>query len=584
MDPQQRLVLEVAYEALEDSGFFSTNEEHHNIGVYSGISSNSYSEILTKYLHKKGLESLHQHALIRNIPNMVSALVSRVFNFTGPSLSVDTACSSFLTALHYAITDLKRGSIEGAVVASANILSTATMHSLADRSGILSSGKYPKVFDETADGSVIGEGVLVFYLEPLDRAVESKRNIYGVIRGSAINNDGTSFGAMAPSPKGQYEVLLNAYKNAGVSPEELGYIETHGTGTTIGDPIEVNVLAKLFSNQKQKFEKKIGIGSVKTNVGHLLPAAGAVGLAKLLLSLKHKKLVPNLNLKALNPALKLDKTPFFIPKKVEDWNATDGSTRKAGLSSFGFGGTNVHVVLEEYIANEEEVNSNDLHLLTLSAKSKNALENMQKQIEALITGSNDVQINDLCFTRNRYRKHYNYRSAAILSQSNRSFVTHFKEMHNTNVRPPAVSILVGELSDVKSDYWKAFFKILRQDLTSISVVRGNGLCEEIPNTFMPDISLKKELSEIKSDILIVVGKDSDEIIRYLLEQGCDKEKIITLNDATAEDLQINRLSLLAELYIKGVDLNWKGICPSGYGKIIPLPAYPFEKRSLWIET
>ncbi|WP_268624803.1 beta-ketoacyl synthase N-terminal-like domain-containing protein [Paenibacillus alvei] len=454
MDPQQRLMLEIAYEALEDAGALPGLDEKRNIGVYTGININTYYQLVMNYMDKHGVDRIHPNTMVGNMHNMVSALIAHKLNFTGPALVIDTACSSFLVALHQAVAAIRQNSISGAIVGAANILATPIVHQLSRKAGIVSSTRCTKTFDIEADGSVLGEGVVVVYLEPLTQAVQNNKQIYGIIRGSAVNNDGYSLGIMAPNPGGQYQVLSEAYIDANLSPGEVGYVEAHGSGTRIGDPIEVNALTKLFTEGKRRTDRKIGLGSVKTNIGHLLPAAGGAGLVKVLLSLYHKKLVPSLHMGTRNPALEMEKSPFFIVQDVEEWSVDENNTRKAGISSFGLGGTNVHVVLEEWNGGEALSTASEAtkaavtsktsetseasegsevtaasaattrsavrprkHLLTLSAKSEQALERVIRQTQELLELDPSININHLCFTRNRYRKHYSYRAACILSNS-----------------------------------------------------------------------------------------------------------------------------------------------------------------------
>ncbi|GAA0365676.1 beta-ketoacyl synthase N-terminal-like domain-containing protein [Bacillus horti] len=451
MDPQQRLVLEISYEALEEAGMIPGLEEKRNIGVYGGISSNTYYQLLLERLKNGDINDVHQRAMVGNMHNIICAQVSHFYNFTGPSLAIDTACSSYLVALHHAVKAIRQGGVEGAIVVGTNIMATPTVHALSRRSGIVSSTRRTKVFDEDADGSVLGEGIIVAYLEPLHKAVQEKKNILGIVRGTAVNNDGYSLGIMAPNPKGQLQVLSDAYSDAGFSPDEISYIEAHGSGTAIGDPIEVNALSKIFSESAKANKQSIGIGSVKTNIGHLLPAAGGASLAKVLLCFKNKRLVPSLHAEKINPALELEKTPFYIVQDVKNWSVDKENTRKAGISSFGLGGTNVHVVLEEWKEEEqwEQVDhtiSPDGHLLTLSAKSAKALDRLIQQTEEMIMGLSATDIHHLCFTRNRYRNHMGYRAACIISKNEHGLtVKPFKKGQFLKNRKAKISLIIGDV-------------------------------------------------------------------------------------------------------------------------------------------
>ena len=445
MDPQQRVMLEVCYHALEDAAIMPFSRTGRSIGVYAGISANTYSNLVNKCTGEQGYDQMHQNLLVGSLINMVAARLSHTFNFTGPSIVVDTACSSFLVALHQAVSAIRTGSIKGAVVSAANIMATPLVHQLAKKAGIISSTQFTKVFDQAADGSVLGEGVVVFYLEPLEFAITNNKKIYGIIRGSATNNDGCSFGVMAPNPKGQLDVLQQAYADANVSPSELDYIELHGSGTAIGDPIEINTLARLFAKHATIPKHKIGLGSVKTNIGHLLPAASAAGLAKVLLSLQHKQLFASLHLKNENPAIELHKKPFYIVNKLKKWTPANSNLRKAGISAFGLGGSNAHVVVEEYIGKTSTDDITCFDILTLSAKSPVALKHMIHNVTALITSDSKININDICFTRNCHRQHYKYRAALLVEPPLlRVKPTFFVAEKTFNPLPNTISIYIGD--------------------------------------------------------------------------------------------------------------------------------------------
>lgn len=449
MDPQQRLALEVAYEALEDAGTIpGTEEGERHIGVYSGLSANTYYQLLIKYLKKQGHEAVNPLALVGNLCNMIAAKIARVNNFTGPAINIDTACSSFLVTLHHAVMAIRQKHIQGAVVVGANILVTSDVHALSRQAGILSSTQHAKVFDSNADGTVLGEGIVVFYIEPLENALKNGKQIYGVIRGTAMNNDGNSFATMAPNPKGQHKVILATYQDAGLNPHDISYIEAHGTGTSIGDPVEINVLRQIFLGCKHT----VGLGSVKTNIGHLLAASGAASLAKLLLCLKHKTFVPNLHLERLNPTLKLDQSPFYVLTETTRWESHDGKSRKAGISAFGLGGTNAHVLIEERPKSSCSQQPDQLyHLLSISAKSKNSLEKMKTQLQAVIKNTYNLNINDLCFTRNRFRKHYDYRAIFLIDKNkNIKYCLDSEEMKKPDAEP--LSFLIYKISALLCQY------------------------------------------------------------------------------------------------------------------------------------
>ncbi len=588
MDPQQRLVLEVSYEALDDAGLIAGLLGEQEIGVYSGVSDNSYFQLLIRYLEKHGIEALHQNSLINNMSNMISAQVARFYNFTGAALAIDTACSSFLVAFHHAVDALQHNELSGAVVIGANLLVTPTTHLLSSKAGILSSGKHAKVFDKNADGSVLGEGVVVFYLETLEKALAENKNIYAIVRGSAINNDGTSFALMAPNPKGQFKVLQKAYANANLSPNEVNYIEIHGAGTTIGNPIELYTLSKLFADHGKNEPNAVAIGSVKSNIGHLLPAASGAGLAKILLCMKHKKLVPSLHLEQVNPALKLEKSPFYIVQDLEDWSTKENQTRKAGLSSFGFGGTNVHVILEEW-NNELKIDKQqEFHLLTCSAKTNEALELMLGQTEAMLKNPQDIDLNNFGFTRNRYRKHYSYRAAFLLSANKKWETSYTVKGKSLKKAEPKIAILIGDLNcfnqeeQILFQYWYGILKKLIQVTPQIhhisGVDSGAKLADLLIAKHMPkneSLCKNKWNPDLNSNVILSLGYP---------QFSCEQIKVVHIEKEQIYLSDFRFLALLAELYVLGVDLRWELIHPNGSGKLINVPAYPFEQKSFWINS
>ncbi len=422
MDPQQRIMLEVVYEALED---WKTSElgTKKKIGVFVGASQNSYNEIIHDYINQENnQEKISASTMVGNILNMISGRVSHTFDFTGPALTIDTACSSSLTALYYAVKSLRDGEIDGALVGGSSLILTPTTHLLSKKAGILSKGDQCRAFGAEADGTVLGEGIGVVLLLPLEKAIEENRQIYGVIKGIGINNDGSSLGIMAPNPDGQLRVLREAYNDAGIDLNDVTYIETHGTGTELGDPVEIKALNRFYKNHaKEKNHCPIGIGSVKSNIGHLLSAAGIAGLIKTLLCLKYKRLVPSIHTDKENPLLKLDETNFYIPKEVKEWDVLEGQKRVAGVSSFGFGGTNVHVVLEEspddkLIPSQSSLKEEKMYrhhdVLPISAKSMGALYDLVKKYKEMFLADIEYAnkfLYDICYNAAFRRFHYDNR-------------------------------------------------------------------------------------------------------------------------------------------------------------------------------
>ena len=373
MDPQQRLLLEVAWEALEDAGMPPDRLAGSRTGVFVGIASNDYGQL-----------QLSDPALIDpyvgsgNALSIAANRLSYVFDLTGPSLAIDTACSSSLVAVHLACRSLLDGESTAALAGGVNLILTPGITINFDQAGAMASDGRCKTFDARADGYVRGEGAGVVVLKRLSTALADRDRIHAVILGSAVNQDGRSNGLMAPNPRSQEAVLTEAYRGAGVSPGAVQYVEAHGTGTLLGDPIEVGALGSVVARDRPA-GSSCAIGSVKTNVGHLEAAAGIAGLIKVALALSHQSLPPSLHFEQPNPHIPFDRLPVRVQTALAPWPAHDGPAL-AGVSSFGFGGTNAHVVLQQApaveVQDESAAPAPETCLLPLSARDPAALRTL----------------------------------------------------------------------------------------------------------------------------------------------------------------------------------------------------------------
>ncbi|MFF9477123.1 type I polyketide synthase, partial [Streptomyces roseolus] len=341
MDPQQRIVLELAWEALEDAGVVPATLRGSRTAVFVGTLRDDYAGLV----YRHGDQAVTQHTMAGVNRGVIANRVSYFLGLQGPSLTVDAAQSSSLVAVHLACESLRTGESETAIAAGVN-LNLLTEAALAEeRFGGLSPDGTAYTFDARANGFVRGEGAGVVVLKPLDRALADGDRIYGVIRGSAVNNDGATPGLTVPSAAAQEQVLREAYAKAGVTPAEVQYVELHGTGTPVGDPIEAAALGAVLGADRPAGEP-LHVGSAKTNVGHLEGAAGITGLIKTLLSLSHRELPPSLNFETPNPAIPLDALGLAVQRELSGWPHPEREL-VAGVSSFGMGGTNAHVVVAE---------------------------------------------------------------------------------------------------------------------------------------------------------------------------------------------------------------------------------------------
>ncbi|WP_326805428.1 amino acid adenylation domain-containing protein [Streptomyces sp. NBC_01788] len=377
MDPQERLFLEVAWEALEDAGYTRARlrEQHGGrVGVFAGAMYNEYPFL--------GVEQ----SLVGPAADTGSALagianrVSYFLDLNGPSLTVDTMCSASLTAIHLAVRALRQGECEAALVGGVNLSAHPHKFRQQHRLRMASTDHRCRSFGAGGDGFTPGEGVGVVLLKPLARAIADGDRIHGVIRGTAVNHGGRTSGYMVPNPVAQGELVAAALRDAGVEPGSIGYLEAHGTGTALGDPVEINGLARAFAGVQAG---TCAIGSVKSNIGHLEAAAGLAGLTKVLLQLRHRRLVPSLHAEQLNPDIDWARSPFVVQHEAAAWpvrRTADGAPapRRAGLSAFGAGGANAHLVIEEYLPEPaaQPIRPAGPQLFVLSARDEQRLKEL----------------------------------------------------------------------------------------------------------------------------------------------------------------------------------------------------------------
>ncbi len=394
MDPQMRIFHEVAWEALEDAGHDPTRAGA-KIGVFAGASPNVYWHALS-LLARSGSAGESFAALAFADADYMHSQLAYKLNLTGPCMTVDTACSTSLVAIHMAVRAILTGECAIALAGGASVPVPSPNGYLYEPGMILSPDGQCRPFDERAAGTVPGQGVAVVVLKQLRRALADGDCVRAVIRGSAINNDGhRKIGYTAPSIDGQRDVVRAAQRAARVAPESITYIEAHGTATSLGDPIEVEALKAAFDTKERGF---CGIGSIKSNLGHLDAAAGAAGLIKAVLSLEHRELPPTLHFKKANPKIDFGSSPFYVVDRLTAWE-TDRVPRRAGVSSFGIGGTNAHVIVEEAPSRDAEGESSyPAQALLLSAKTTTAVTAMAARLRDHLRAHPDVSLKDVAYT------------------------------------------------------------------------------------------------------------------------------------------------------------------------------------------
>jgi phthiocerol/phenolphthiocerol synthesis type-I polyketide synthase E len=417
MDPQARIFHQCVWTALEDAGY-DPSLYARRIGLYAGSSPNLNWEILTA-LHGAGAGvGQYQAALLRD-KDFMCTRISYKLNLKGPSVSVQTACSTSLVAVHMAIQGILNGECEIALAGGVTALYPQKVGYMYQEGMILSPDGHCRAFDADSKGVIGGSGSGVVVLKRYEEAAKDRDNIYAIIKGSAINNDGTrKVGYTAPSVEGQAEVIRAAQYMAEIDPDTITYVEAHGTGTELGDPVEVEALKLAFNTEKRGY---CGIGSVKTNIGHADTAAGVAGLIKTVLAMKHRLIPPSLHFKAPNPKLGLENSPFYVVSKAMEWK-TGGYPMRAGVSSLGIGGTNAHVVLEEApegraLAGRKEERGRYWPVI-LSARAPVALEKMTVNLVSYLKENPGISFPDAAYTLQIGRKEFSYRKMAVCADAN----------------------------------------------------------------------------------------------------------------------------------------------------------------------
>jgi acyl transferase domain-containing protein len=413
MDPQHRHFLECAWEALEDAGH-PPERFSGSIGVFAGSGMNTYliHNLLAnrELLSSAGLFQLKQTG---NDKDVLATRVSYQFDLHGPSINVQTACSTSLVAVHLACQSLLNHECDMALAGGVTIEIPHGQGYIYRDGEILSRDGHCRSFDAASTGTVFGSGAGIVVLRRAEDALDDRDAIRAVILGSAINNDGArKVGYLAPSVEGQTEVIAEALEFAGVTADEISYVEAHGTGTTVGDPIEVRALTQAFRRTTAR-QGYCGIGSLKTNVGHLDAAAGVAGLIKTVLAFEHAQLPPSLHFQKPNPLIDFQSSPFYVNSQLTDW-PSNGSLRRAGVTSLGIGGTNAHIVLEEATHQNASAKTKPHQLLTFSAKTESAVRRYSEDLIGYLDAHPEVSVPDASFTCQVGRRAFQYRRALVV--------------------------------------------------------------------------------------------------------------------------------------------------------------------------
>ncbi len=406
MDPQQRLLLETAWETLEYAGLVPEVLNGRRIGVYIGIGGDDYKGA---HLWSDDLTDIDIYSAPGSMFSSAGGRISYFFGFQGPNISVETACSGSLTATHLAIQALRSGDCEMALAGGVNCLLSPNLFVYFSKFGAMSPDGISRTFDAGANGFSRGEGCGLVLLQPLKKAEKAGHNILAVLRGSAINQDGASTSFVAPNGLAQQDVVRQALANAGLEPEDIDYIEAHGTGTALGDPIEMGALSEVFSDSHTA-EHPLYVGSVKTNIGHTEPASGIASLIKNVFALKNRRIPAHLHLKNPSPHISWDSIPIRVPTEMMDW-PKNNHPAASGISAFGFSGTNAHIIVQEHVSNDEP----DLQtmppqtVITVSGQSTAALSDYARKYADFLSNAFDGDLPDVSYTANCCRTHFKKR-------------------------------------------------------------------------------------------------------------------------------------------------------------------------------
>ena len=518
MDPQQRLFLQAAWSALEDAGYATDDVSGKPYGVFLGYGG-------TDYKHLFEFDTAPAQAFWGNSASIIPARIAYYLDITGPAVTVDTACSGSLVAIHQACQNLWTKEIDLALAGGVSVMCTPAFYQTGTDAGMLSSSGRCQSFDARADGFIPGEGVGVVALKRLSSALADGDHIHGVIRGTAMNQDGNTNGITAPSARSQEQLEKCVYDRFQIDPAGIQLVEAHGTGTKLGDPIEVSALTRSFRAHTDK-TAYCALGSVKSNIGHAGPVAGVAGLFKILLGMRHKKIPASLHFETPNPEIRFQDSPFYVNSVLQDWEVVDGDCRRAAVSSFGFSGTNAHMVIEEPPRHPLQQHAvRPLWFIALSARTAEQLAQKAQDLLSFCTRSNEqevpVEVGNLSYTLLLKRKHWQHR----------------------------LTCLVGSVTELEER--------LTQWLNTGKSPQVHVTC------------VAEGMRETKS--LARYGRD------------CLATCLNLQNAGDYSAVYRESLEALSELYNQGYRLDWKLLFPTGFSTL-SLPTYPFARERYWVET
>ena len=553
MDPYHRLFLQNLIETIEDAGYSRADLQGKNVGIYAG--NDHTHRLFSNYLNF--IEDRDFNSVTGSWTAVFASRLAYLLNLQGPALVIDTSCSSGLVAMDYAIKGLQAGDCESALVGAANLFFAPGKGIVGD---VENDDFLVRTFDDKASGTVWGEGVASFMLKTVAQAQKDGDAIYGIIKGIAVNNDGASNGITAPNARAQQDVLLKAWKKADISPEQLSYIESHGTGTNLGDPIEIRGLSNAAAKHTTR-KQFCGIGSVKTNIGHTVATAGLASLSKVLLSLKHQQLPPSLNFNQPNLFIDFANSPVYVNDTLSQWPITE-QPRYAGISSFSLSGTNCHLVLQEPLipSNKDKLTNTHsstqdytdteaklaavypAHLLAISGRNAALLKQTAQRYLHFIQAE-QPDLAHLCFTAAQGREHHDMRVAVMVSSLNDAI--------------KALAHIACDAFDVSHDQGSDTLITLAQAQTAFANAK---------QTALSGSKLDKH------------AKRLTEAFNALSEEAAQQAE----PEHVPDNERLQKLVEIAHCYVQGARMNWLALFAEDARQRVHLPAQPFKTDSFWL--
>jgi acyl transferase domain-containing protein/acyl carrier protein len=579
MDPQQRLLLELSWEALDAAGQAQDRLVGSRTGVFVGISTSDYAQY---HLNSGDVRRIDAYSGTGVALSIAAGRISYVYGFQGPNAAVDTFCSSSLVAIHLACQSLRRGESDMALAGGVNLILSPAGTIYSCKVHALAPDGRCKTFDASADGYGRGEGCGILVLKRLSDAVASHDRIIALIRGTAMNHDGRSSGLTVPNGTSQQAVIRAALDNAGVGSEDVSYVEAHGTGTPLGDPVELRAIGATVASKRSK-QNPLFVGSAKTNIGHLEAAAGVAGVMKVALALQNREIPAHLHLQSPNPHVQWEELSVEIPTSTRTWDPV-GKSRIAGVSSFGFSGTNAHVVLEQAPLQENRIPAiyRSEHILLLSARTPAALATMVERYRDFLAENPGLALHDLCYTANVRRSHHEHRAAFITGSLN-DLAVHLASF------APKPATAAEEFALVFPG------RITIEDVPDEPVFQEmRSRCDRAGapahfTTLMAHAALWKSWG-VRPGMIVAKGPAASAAGWFsgvLSFQDSLAGTVPSGLASSADGLPVleigaaKPLDALAGLYTSGIAVDWSRVYPSG--NLIPLPAYPWQHRRFWID-